>query len=114
MGRKPLCLPMRVIKAPISGPRRRQACAGTWPMRPGKRRELDKANSPVNAFIDKIEEYKASIRAKVEHPFRVLKRQFGCVNVRYRGLEKNTLQLKTLFALLNLWMIRHQMLAAQG
>jgi len=34
--------------------------------------------------------------------------------VRYRGLKKNTLQLKTLFALSNLWMVRHQLLAAQG
>lgn len=30
----------------------------------------------------------ASVRAKVEHPFRVLKRQFGFVKVRYRGMEK--------------------------
>ena len=34
--------------------------------------------------------------------------------LRYRGLKKNTLQLKTLFALSNLWMVRHQLLAAQG
>ncbi len=44
---------------------------------------------------------KAGIRAKVEHPFRVLKRQFGFVKVRYRGLKKNTAQLMTLFALSN-------------
>ena len=83
-------------------------------MRPGKRKKLDKANSPIDALMDKIEKCKASIRAKVEHPFRVLKRQFGYVKVRYRGLKKNTLQLKTLFALSNLWMTRHQLLAAQG
>jgi IS5 family transposase len=34
--------------------------------------------------------------------------------VRYRGSEKNTLQLKTLFAQFNLWMVHHQLLAAQG
>ena len=34
--------------------------------------------------------------------------------VRYRGLKKNTLQLKTLFALSNLWMVRHQLLGAKG
>jgi hypothetical protein len=45
------------------------------------------------------EKIKASIRAKVEHPFRVIKRQFGYVKVRYRGLKKNTAQLVTLFAL---------------
>jgi IS5 family transposase len=83
-------------------------------MRTGKRRELDKANNPIDALIDKIEKLKAGIRAKVEHPFRVVKRQFGYVKVRYRGLKKNTLQLKTLFALSNLWMARHQLMAAQA
>ena len=51
-------------------------------MRPGKRRELDKAGNPTDALIDKIEKCKAGIRAKVEHPFRVIKRQFGFVKVR--------------------------------
>jgi len=83
-------------------------------MRPGKRRELDKANNPIDTLIDKVEKLKASIRAKVEHPFRVIKRQFGFVKVRYRGLKKNTLQLKTLFALSNLWMARHPLMATQG
>ena len=83
-------------------------------MRPGKRKNLDKANSPIDALMDKIEKCKASIRAKVEHPFRVVKRQFGFVKVRYRGLKKNTLQLKTLFALSNLWMSRHPLMAMQG
>ena len=57
---------------------------------------------------------KARIRAKVEHPFRVIKRQFGHVKVRYRGLAKNTAQLHTLFALSNLWMARRQLMAALG
>ncbi len=61
-----------------------------------------------------MEKIKASIRAKVEHPFGVIKRQFGYVKVHYRGLKKNTLQLKTLFALSNLWMVRHQLLGAKG
>jgi IS5 family transposase len=79
----------------------------TWhvAMRPGKRRALDK-ESPLGKLLDKIERLKARIRAKVEHPFRVIKRQFGHVKVRYRGLEKNTQQLHTLFALSNLWMVR--------
>ena len=46
---------------------------------------------------------KSSVRAKVEHPFQVLKRQFGHVKVRYRG-PKNTAQLTTPFALSNLWL----------
>ena len=83
-------------------------------MRPGKRRELDKANDPIDALIDKIEKCKGGIRAKVEHPFRVVKRQFGYVKVRYRGLKKNTLQLKTLFALSNLRMAWHRLMTTQG
>ena len=97
--------------------KRPDARAGvTWhvAMRPGKRKELDKENKPRDALIDLLEKIKAGIRAKVEHPFRVLKRQFGYGKVRYRGLKKNTLQLTTLFALSNLWMARHQLLKAQG
>jgi len=72
-------------------------------MRPGKRRLLD-LNDPLDSTYDQIERFKAGIRAKVEHPFRVIKRQFGYVKTRYRGLMKNTAQITTLFALSNLWM----------
>jgi IS5 family transposase len=65
----------------------------------------------VDALLEQHEKIKASIRAKVEHPFRVLKQQFGYVKVRYRGLKKNTAQIVTLFALSNLWMARHKLLA---
>jgi len=82
-------------------------------MRPGKRRALDKSRES-NRLIDELERLKASIRAKVEHPFRVLKRQFGHVKVRYRGLAKNTAQLHTLFALSNLWMVRRQLCGEQA
>ena len=82
-------------------------------MRPGKRAAL-KEDEPLDVLIDELERVKASIRAKVEHPFRVIKRQFGHVRVRYRGLKKNTAQLFTLFALSNLWMVRGKLLAAQG
>jgi IS5 family transposase len=82
-------------------------------MRPGKRRALDKSQD-VNRLIDELEKLKASIRAKVEHPFRVIKRQFGHVLVRYRGLAKNTAQLHTLFALSNLWMVRRQLGGVQA
>ncbi len=62
----------------------------------------------------KIEKAKAQVRAKVEHPFRVIKRQFGYTKVRFRGLAKNTAQLVTLFALSNLWMSRRYLLAGAG
>ena len=80
-------------------------------MRPGKRKVLDKS-TPMGAILDKLEQVKARIRAKVEHPFRVIKRQFGHVKVRYRGLAKNTAQLHTLFALSNLWMVRRTLMGA--
>ena len=78
-------------------------------MRPGKRAALDLENKR-DALTEKIEKAKAGIRAKVEHPFRVIKRQFGFIKVRYRGLKKNTAQLVTLFALSNLWMARGKLL----
>ena len=77
-------------------------------MRPGKRRQLDHSR-PVEHLTDQLERIKASIRAKVEHPFRVIKRQFGNVKVRYRGPAKNTAQLHTLFALANVWMARRRL-----
>jgi transposase, IS5 family len=82
-------------------------------MRPGKRAALDKTKK-LDSLIDQVEKIKASIRAKVEHPFRVIKQQFGFVKVRYRGMKKNTAQLKTLFTLSNLWMARKRLMALEG
>jgi len=56
----------------------------------------------------------ASLRAVVEHPFRILKRQFDYRKVRYRGLYKNSQALQTKFALANLYQARRQLLAATG
>jgi IS5 family transposase len=53
----------------------------------------------------------ASVRARVEHPFRVIKRQFGHVKTRYRGLSKNRAHLFTLFALGNLFLMRRRLMA---
>ena len=78
-------------------------------MMPGQRKAMDKS-TPMGAILEKLEKTKASIRAKVEHPFRVIKRQFGYVKVKYRGLAKNTANLMTLFALSNIWMVRKRLL----
>jgi IS5 family transposase len=80
-------------------------------IRPGKRRQLDKSKT-IDAVTGKLERLKASIRAKVEHPFRVIKRQFGHVKVRYRGLTKNTARLHTMLALSNLWMARRPLMGS--
>ncbi len=84
-------------------------------MMPGKRKAMDK-RTPMGATLEQLEQTKARVRAQVEHPFRVIKRQFGCVKVKYRGLAQNTANLLTLFALSNLWMARKRVLnmRAQG
>ncbi|MCU8647822.1 IS5 family transposase, partial [Escherichia coli] len=74
---------------------------------------LDKRSALYKAKR-KIEKAKAQVRAKVEPPFRVIKRQFGYTKVRFRGLVRNTAQLVTLFALSNLWMARRHLLASAG
>jgi transposase, IS5 family len=53
----------------------------------------------------------AMLRARVEHPFRIIKRQFNHVKTRYRGLAKNRGQLFTLFALGNLFLVRRRLMA---
>jgi IS5 family transposase len=71
--------------------------------------------APKGGRLDPIEEdinrLIARVRARVEHPFRVLKRQFGYLKTRYRGLAKNRAQLFTLFALGNLFLVRRRLLA---
>jgi IS5 family transposase len=60
--------------------------------------------------LEKPDQLKASVPAKVEHPFWVIDRQFGFVMMRHRRLVKNTAQLKTLFALSTLWMVGKRLL----
>jgi IS5 family transposase len=57
-------------------------------------------------MLGQAEHLKACVRAKVEHPFRVLKWQFGFTKVHYKEMAKNTAQLMTLFAMSNLWMAK--------
>ncbi len=66
-------------------------------MRPGKRRQLG-TDSEEEVF----EKAKASVRAKVEHPFRYVKRMFGYDKVRYRGLAKNHQRISVLLGFTNL------------
>jgi len=77
-------------------------------MRPGKRRALPA--TPEGRVDDLIETAKAHFRAKVEHPFRVIKRQFGFQKTRLRGMLKNSSKVKVLAALSNLFMARHELL----
>jgi IS5 family transposase len=65
-----------------------------------------KAGQTLTAEQATLNRMLASLRALVEHPFRIVKRQFGHTQVRYRGLFKNGQQLYLLFALANLYHVR--------
>ncbi len=52
---------------------------------------------------------KSKVRSKVEHVFRVMKRQFGFDRVRYRGLSKNANRMFACFALVNLYITRKRL-----
>ena len=68
----------------------------------------------IDRITDQAEKIEVGIRAKAEHPFRVIKRQFSRGKVRYRSLAKNTADLKTFFALSNLWQSRKKLLVLDG
>lgn len=61
-----------------------------------------------------FEKLKSSIRAKVGHPFRLIKRQFGFVKARYKGLRKNDNQLAMLFTLANLFRVEQMIRACDS
>jgi IS5 family transposase len=79
-------------------------------MRPGKRRALP--DTSEGRLDDLVETAKAHIRSKGEHPFRVIKQQFGFQKTRLRGLAKNRCKINVLAALSNLFQARRQLLAA--
>ena len=83
-------------------------------MRPGKRRTLPATS--LGKVLEAIEHTKARIRAKVEHPFHVVKNLFKHKKTRNRGLAKNAAQLLSLFGLANLMLAKRQLMAcdAQG
>ncbi len=95
--------------AGYQGAPKREELAGVkveWAIteRPGKVKAL-KQRPRKNKAVIQFERLKASIRAKVEHPFRLIKRQFGFVKARYKGLMKNDNQLAMLFTLANLFRV---------
>jgi IS5 family transposase len=81
-------------------------------MRPGKRKLLP--GTALGDLLEQTEHAKASIRAKVEHPFHVVKNLFGLRKTRYRGLAKNAAQLFSLFGLSNLVLPRRWLLNTNG
>ena len=91
-----------------------QGRAVTWhiAMRPGKRRALP--DTELGVLLDRLEQVKASIRAKVEHPFHIIKNLFRHRKTRYRGLAKNTAQLYALFGLANLFIVKRRLPGPDG
>jgi IS5 family transposase len=72
------------------------------------------AEGRVKDLIVQFERLKARVRARVEHPFHILKNLFRHRKTRYRGLAKNTAQLHSLFALANLFIARRSLLSTVG
>ena len=60
------------------------------------------AEGKLKKLTEELEKVKAQVRARVEHPFAIIKNLFKYRKVRYRGLAKNTAQLHSLFALANI------------
>ena len=78
-------------------------------MRRGKRRKLNEFIEP-QFLAERAEKMKASIRAKVEHPFHVIKNLFGHRKARYKGMAENPAQLLSLFGLANLVIAKRSLL----
>lgn len=70
-----------------------------------------KRKHPLSKTQKKRNKKLSSIRAKVEHPFQIIKHLWGYRKTRYRGIEKNGTQLLMLFTLANLFKTRKKLLA---
>jgi transposase, IS5 family len=83
-----------------------------------KARDMTNRRCRYRGEVDEIEKrknrHKSSVRAKVEHPFLILKRIFGFTKVRYRGIAKNEERLNVACALVNLFMLRRPLLRLAG
>jgi IS5 family transposase len=92
--------------------KREEAQGPRWhvAMQPGKRRKLDLTRKWAR-LLEQAEQLKASVRAKVEHPFHVVKNLFRHKKARYKGLAKNEAQLFSLFGLANLVIAKRRLLA---
>jgi len=80
-----------------------------------KAQDMTSRRTKYKQIVDELQRIKnrtkAKVRAKVEHPFRILKRVFGFVKVRFRGLKKNHDHLCAAFALVNLYQHRKRLVS---
>jgi IS5 family transposase len=81
-----------------------------------KRSTVRKVNEirPLRAILDELGQAKASVWAKVEHPFHLLNNLFRHRKTRYKGLPKNTAHVFVLFGLGNLVIAKNKLLASQA
>ncbi|WP_049281183.1 IS5/IS1182 family transposase, partial [Ralstonia solanacearum] len=103
--------------AGYTGVEKRDAMQGkraTWHVAIKRGKIKAMREGPIKDLLIAVERTKAQIRARVEHPFHVIKNLFGHRKVRYKGLAKNTAQLFSLFGLANLVLARRQLLASPG
>src|SRR3546814_13440754 len=91
-----------------------EGVAVTWRIAERRSAVQRLAEGEYKESVKCLEHLKAKMRARVEQPFRVIKRQFGYTKVRYRGFAKNTAPMFMLFASSHLWMARRRFLAAAG
>jgi IS5 family transposase len=69
-----------------------------------------RGNRTLSRRWRKINRARSRTRARCEHPFRVVKRLWGFDKTRYRGIAKNLARAQTMFALANLYALRHRLL----
>ena len=74
--------------------------------------QIKKLSKEEQAVVKEAEHAKSSVRAKVEHVFRVVKKQLRFRKTRYRGLEKQKAKFNIMFALANLILADRPCLAA--
>lgn len=86
----------------------------TWHVAAKRGQVKAMAEGVLKELTVQIERLKAQVRARVEHPFHILKNLFKHRKTRYRGLAKNTAQLHCLFALANLFIARRSLLSTAG
>ncbi len=65
---------------------------------------------PLGAYHKAVNRTRSRVRARVEHPFNVVKHLWGYTKVRYRGLAKNLAKVYAVFALANLYLVRRRLL----
>ncbi len=85
-----------------------------WSVATGRAKLKAMAEGPIKEITQALERVKAQIRARVEHPFHVVKNLFKHKKVRYKGLAKNGSQMFSLFGLANLVIAKKQLMALQA